>query len=192
MELPYYKVIDDLYMAGAGSINAIDQLRLDGIRSVLKLYDGEPEWPSDFAVCDNAINDGVFIPKDVLDYGVTFVRDAIETDRPVLVVCGLGISRSATFVLAYLVESATISIALLKSFARRGRRPGQCARFGTHSSHTTTSPTPSTKSKPGDGNALSDDGDEQALVVADADLGLCAGAVDDHVDNAAGRRSGWG
>ena len=105
MDNPYYKVTDRLYIAGAGAVNAIDKLRADGICRVLKLYDGPPEWPSDFTVCDNAIDDGVFIPKDVLDYGVRFVKSGMDDGRPVMVVCGMGISRSATFVLASLLEN---------------------------------------------------------------------------------------
>jgi len=105
MDTPYYRVIDGLYIGGASAVTAVDQLRVDGIVHVLKLYDGAPEWPGDFEGCDNAIDDGVCVPKDVLDSGGGVVKSAVDAGRPALVVCGMGIRRSATFVLACLLQT---------------------------------------------------------------------------------------
>jgi hypothetical protein len=93
-----------LFIGGTGLVHAADWLRTEGISHVLKLYDGDPYWPSDFTVFEIPIDDGVYITKETMKSGVDFIRRQIEADQKILVMCGLGISRSATFVLAYLLE----------------------------------------------------------------------------------------
>lgn len=75
-----------------------------GLTHVLKLYEDAPFWPDDFTVCDNALPDGVFLNLEQLERGVAFVKEQVDSDKTVLVQCGAGISRSSTFVLAYLVD----------------------------------------------------------------------------------------
>ena len=97
-------VIDGLYIGGARLIYRVDELRAAGVTSILKLYESEPSWPSDFTVCNNELPDGVFIPRETLDRGVKFIDAMMSEGKPVLVLCGAGISRSSTFVLAYLLK----------------------------------------------------------------------------------------
>jgi len=80
-------------------------LREAGVESVLKLCESPKGWPPGFALYDASFPDGEPIPGVLLDELVAFVRDEIESGHRVLVVCGEGISRSATIVLAYLVSS---------------------------------------------------------------------------------------
>jgi protein-tyrosine phosphatase len=96
-------VTEGVYIGGARAVDTAPQLRQAKITRVLKLYDWEPEWPADFVVCDNALEDGVFIPREKLDLGVTFITEQVNAGNRVLVACGAGISRSSTFVLAYLL-----------------------------------------------------------------------------------------
>ncbi len=110
-------VIDGVYIGGFRATKFASELRQAGIISVLKLYESgswhsgfeprsgsEGDWPEDFLVCENALQDGEPIPPPVLRRGVDFINAQVTADRPVLVVCGAGISRSSTFVLAYLLE----------------------------------------------------------------------------------------
>jgi protein-tyrosine phosphatase len=101
-------VIDGVYVGGARAIYHIPELRTAGIKHVLKLYFDETDWdqwPEDFVVCHNPLNDGEFIPLETLQRGVSFIKEHVAAGEPVLVMCGAGISRSSTFVLAYLLDS---------------------------------------------------------------------------------------
>jgi protein-tyrosine phosphatase len=98
-------VLDGVFISGIQAHRAMDTLRTADIRHVLKLYHYEPHWPADFTVCENPVLDGQRLPPGTLERGVGFVREQVEAGRRVLVQCGAGISRSSTFVLAYLVES---------------------------------------------------------------------------------------
>ncbi len=99
------RVIPGLYISGARAVYQAPALRKAGITRVLKLYEGPPDWPPDFHVCDNPLEDGAPIPSYILSAGVAFIHQSMAAGEKVLVTCGAGISRSSTFVLAYLVES---------------------------------------------------------------------------------------
>ena len=98
-----HHVADDVYISSSGAIQLVPRLRQAGITSV-KLYFYIPDWPDDFLVCDNPPKGGEFIPQAVLQRGVSFINEQVDAGQTVLVVCGAGISRSSTFVLAYLLE----------------------------------------------------------------------------------------
>jgi dual specificity phosphatase 12 len=92
-----------VYIGGVRSIDHSEWMISEGITHVLKLYPDEPYWPDRFIVHDLPMDDGVHISPMILQDGVSFIEYAIRDGGKVLVVCGLGISRSAAFVLAYLV-----------------------------------------------------------------------------------------
>jgi predicted protein tyrosine phosphatase len=102
--LPVDHVTDGIYISGWRATLYIDHLREAKITNVLKLFADEPHFPADFNVCVNALADGEVIPPGVLKRGVDFVIGRVEAGERVLVMCGAGISRSATFVLAALLE----------------------------------------------------------------------------------------
>jgi hypothetical protein len=97
-------IVDRIYISGWRATHYDGYLRQAGITHILKLYEGIPSFPADFDVCENPVEDGELIPADQLRRGVDFVIEQLEAGRPVLVMCGAGISRSATFVLAALVQ----------------------------------------------------------------------------------------
>ncbi len=97
-------IVDGVYIGGARAAYHTHELRQAEITHVLKLYFFEPNWPVDFVVCNNPLNDGEFVPRQQMMRGVNFIRETRAADRQVLVVCGAGVSRSSTFVLAYLLE----------------------------------------------------------------------------------------
>ncbi len=100
-------VLDGVYIGGVRRAALhIPELYDAGITHVLKLYASLPHWPwpDDFVVCDLPIEDEMCVEKEKLHYGVSFIKSCVAADQPVLVTCEMGISRSATLVLAYLVE----------------------------------------------------------------------------------------
>lgn len=98
-------VADGVYISSVRALNVVGAIRRADIHHVLKLYFYEPHWPEGFTVCEMPIVDGEFIRPENLERGVGFIREQVAAENRVLVQCGAGISRSATFVLAYLVES---------------------------------------------------------------------------------------
>jgi bifunctional DNase/RNase len=98
------RVVEGLYISGVRRQPFPDRLREQGITSVLKLYSHPMPWPDDFVVFDNGLEDGILAPIERLQRGVEFIRDQRAHDRKVLVLCWEGMSRSSTFVLAYLVQ----------------------------------------------------------------------------------------
>jgi hypothetical protein len=102
--VPASAVAQGIFISGWRATMFADLLHEAGIRHVLKLYDGPPHFPQGFVTCENAIEDGEAIPPEQLRRGAAFVADAVRAGQPVLVMCGAGISRSSTFVLAGLLE----------------------------------------------------------------------------------------
>lgn len=98
-------VVNGVYISGVRAMYSMGAMREANIRHVLKLYYYEPYWPDDFVVCENPVIDGQRVPDEALRRGVDFVNEQVAAGRSVLVQCGAGISRSSTFVLAYLIEA---------------------------------------------------------------------------------------
>lgn len=98
------QVTPHLFIGGTRAWFAVEELRRRGITHILKLYFDDPYWPEPFVVFEHPLDDGVFIPWETLEEGLAFIRAVEAREEKVLVVCGLGISRSATFVLAHLLE----------------------------------------------------------------------------------------
>ena len=98
-------ITPSLYIGAARLAGQPEALRQIGITSVLKLYESPPDWPDGFTLCDMPFPDGEPIPPERMARHIRFITDEIAAGRVVLVVCGAGISRSGTAVLAYLVST---------------------------------------------------------------------------------------
>jgi len=96
-------------------------LRRREIGAMLQLADSvkQPGIPSLYV----PVEDGEPLPVDLLRMGVEFVRLEKALGRNVLIACGAGISRSATFTIAALKEEE--SLGLLEAFRQvRAKHPG--------------------------------------------------------------------
>ena len=98
-------VVNGVYIGGYRATHHADELARRNIRHVLKLYADEPYFPAGFTTLTCAIEDGIPIAPETFQRGVKFINEQTTTGHLVLVMCGAGISRSATFVLAYMVEA---------------------------------------------------------------------------------------
>ena len=100
-------VVDGIAIGGMS--DAIDHSRLQeaGIEAVLQLYGAERErigFPFPAEVLQLPVMDRGSLPPPLLRQGVEFIRRQRTQERKILVTCGAGISRSPTFVAAYLHE----------------------------------------------------------------------------------------
>lgn len=102
--LPVDHVVDGIYISGWRATLYQDHLRAAGIINVLKLFEDIPYFSDDFNTFENPLEDGEVIPPGVLKRGVDFVTGHVDAGERVLVMCGAGISRSATFVLASMLK----------------------------------------------------------------------------------------
>lgn len=98
------QVTASVFFGGAKAYASIPALQAAGVTHVLKLYFDDPYWGEPFTVFEHALEDGVFIPAEILEQGLAFIREGVAASGKVLVCCQLGSSRSATFVLAHLLE----------------------------------------------------------------------------------------
>ena len=99
------QITDFLYIGGAQLTNVSEKLKEMGITSVLKLYESPPDWPPGFVVYNMPHPDGETISDERIARHIKFITEEIKAGHKVLVVCGAGISRSSTAVLAYLVST---------------------------------------------------------------------------------------
>ena len=100
------QVTDNLYIGNARLIQYIPSLQGEGISSILKLHETPPERPSNtFRLFDCPIPDGEPILANTFDSWLDFLGSEISQGHKVLVICGAGISRSSTAVLAYLTST---------------------------------------------------------------------------------------
>jgi atypical dual specificity phosphatase len=97
-------VIDTLYVGSVWAGMQPERLTEAGIGSVLKLTAGDLSELDSLNVLDLSFPDAQSIPLGYLRRGVDFIAAEQAAGRGVLVMCAAGISRSPTFVLAYLVE----------------------------------------------------------------------------------------
>lgn len=115
-------------IAIGGRRDALDHAALQGagIRAVLQLYGPEPE-PLEFGFAEESlclfVEDGLPIASEEIRRGVDFIGRQRRMERPVLVTCGAGMSRSPAFVAAYLCEEGA---GLLDAFCAVMRRHPCC------------------------------------------------------------------
>ncbi len=98
-------VYPGIYLGGA------DAMRLPTIQAVLRVDDeGEHQQPTDdLPYLYLPVEDGVFIDKATLMQGTAFIHRFRQ--HHVFVHCQAGVSRSVTFILAYLIEYEKMSLA---------------------------------------------------------------------------------
>jgi hypothetical protein len=95
----------------------IGMVRETGDRSVMSAYNigailqlAYPATHSGIESLYIDVDDGIALPAGTLQQGITFARTQIAANRPLVIGCGAGISRSVTFTMAVLHEEESISL----------------------------------------------------------------------------------
>ena len=70
----------------------------------------EPVTHPDISCHYLAVEDGISLDQEILSNGIARLQDAYTNNQRVLVACGAGISRSATFAIAILKEVEQLSL----------------------------------------------------------------------------------
>lgn len=118
-------VYDGLYVGSIKMIHHQEEVKEEGITAIVRLdlgnY-GDYEWSTqDFKVLHVPFHDGESIPYGAIPKITRFIHKQIEADGVVLVHCAMGISRSTTLTMAYLIEYEGMSLAEAFGTVREGR-----------------------------------------------------------------------
>lgn len=96
-----------LYLSGSYALQRVKDVQKLGIKGIVRV-DGlnrdEGHWSNDFNVLDMPFSDGEPIPEGYLPRATAFIDRHLASGQGVLVHCHMGISRSVTVVMAYLIE----------------------------------------------------------------------------------------
>lgn len=96
-----------IYISGSRAVREQDAVRDLGIRAVLRvdsLNRLEGQWDQSFTLLDMPFHDGFAIEPALITRATRFIHEQLQADKKVLVHCHMGVSRSVTLVLAYLIE----------------------------------------------------------------------------------------
>lgn len=107
-------VYETIYIGDIESINYKTIVRSEGITAIVRLDQidrREGQWSDDFTVLDMPIPDGEHIDGETIDRITRFIYERSEAGDKVLVHCHLGISRSVSMVMAYLIAYEGMSLA---------------------------------------------------------------------------------
>lgn len=114
------EIVDNLFLGGWGDAQSLVELERNNIRCILNLADD----------CDSVSFPGIDVRKfgmrdhsdenisSVFSACLTFIESALQTNKGILVHCRLGISRSATVVIAYLMTHGDGSTCQRMSYDR--------------------------------------------------------------------------
>lgn len=101
----FKQVNDNLFIGNADAVYEHRALAAQGVTGIVRLHEPPPAWPeAPFDVLGYPIPDGHAIPSFVFDDCLDFISEHQRQGGRVAVVCRAGISRSATIVLAHLIN----------------------------------------------------------------------------------------
>jgi hypothetical protein len=120
-------VYDGIYISGIRAMKNPDKVKEEGITAIVRLdigsiLTGAESWSTtDFIVLEEPFPDADYIPDGIIPKVTRFIDEQIENDGMVLVHCAMGISRSVSMVMAYLIEYEGMNLAEAFGTVREGR-----------------------------------------------------------------------
>ncbi len=118
------EVYEHLYVGEVAALKRQDQVRAEGITTIVRLDQiprDQGQWADTFTLLDAPIPDGEILDGDTLNRLTRFIYDQIMAGETVLVHCHLGVSRSVTVAMAYLIAYEGMSLAEAFGTVREGR-----------------------------------------------------------------------
>ena len=115
---------DEIYVGGIATMFNQEDVRDEDITAIVRLDQvprDEGQWESDFKLLDVPISDGELVSEETLDTVTAFIKARMDAGERVLVHCYMGISRSVTMVMAYLIAYENMSLAEAFGTVREGR-----------------------------------------------------------------------
>jgi protein-tyrosine phosphatase len=118
------EVYDNLYVGESAALRQQSAVRSEGITAIVRLdqiprTDGQ--WADGFTLLDLPIPDAAHLDGDTIDRVTGFIHERITAGDTVLVQCHMGVSRSVSLAMAYLIEYEGLSLAEAFGALREGR-----------------------------------------------------------------------
>lgn len=117
-------VYDNLYVGEVAAMRQPDAVKQEGITAIVRLDQisrQHGQWRDDFTLLDMPIADGDTVDEETIDTVTNFIHEQIEAGGKVLVHCHMGISRSVSMTMAYLIAHEGMSLAEAFGTVREGR-----------------------------------------------------------------------
>ena len=118
------EVYEQLYVGDIETLRRQDAVRQEGVEAVVRLDLRDRDklhWDDRFTVLDVPINDGANVPDGVFEKVTDFIHEQVQQEKTVLVHCNMGVSRSTTMVMAYLIQYEGMSLGEAFGTVREGR-----------------------------------------------------------------------
>jgi len=103
-------IYNRVYISGRHAIRQMEEVKKLGIYTIVRLDHAKPktnhptQWTDDFDLLYRPIHDGEPIPVSVLRSVPEFIYEHTQQRQKVLIHCQMGVSRSVTLTLAYLIQ----------------------------------------------------------------------------------------
>src|SRR5262245_35838661 len=118
-------VYDGLYISGVETIRKQKMVQHEGITAIVRLDNGtigNDKWSEHFfKVLHEPFLDGEYIPDGLIPKITRFIHEQLENEGTVLVHCAMGISRTVTMTMAYLIEYEGMSLGEAYATIRENR-----------------------------------------------------------------------
>lgn len=117
-------VYDTIYVGESEALKHQSAVLQEGITIIVRLDQiprDQGHWSDRFTVLDMPIPDGEIIDGETIDTITEFIEEHIEKGSKILVHCHLGVSRSVSMVMAYLIAYEGMSLAEAFGAVREGR-----------------------------------------------------------------------
>lgn len=119
------EVYDGIFISGIEAMLAQKRVHAAGVRAVVRLDSGgmdNSRWDEAlFEVLHRPMLDGESIPDGRIEEVTAFIHAQVEAEQPVLVHCAMGVSRSVSMVMAYLIEYEGMTLPEAFQTVREGR-----------------------------------------------------------------------
>ena len=118
------QVFDNIYIGESETVQKQDEVYKEEITTIVRLDQiprTQGQWSGKFTLLDMPIPDCEYLEGDTIEVITAFMHKHIEDGKNVLVHCHMGISRSVSMVMAYLIEYESMSLAEAYGTVREGR-----------------------------------------------------------------------
>lgn len=117
-------IYENIYVGESIAMKDQTAVRDEGITVVVRLDEIPREygqWEDSFTLLDMPIPDGEYLDGEVIDTITNFIHQQVEAGHKVLVHCHMGVSRSVSMVMAYLIAYEGMTLAEAFGILREGR-----------------------------------------------------------------------